>query len=709
MIPKQTEIMLGYADFQRQVSKLWSKKVQNRKGCIWGAGLSGELLYFSLLRLGARIELIVDSDSRLWGNKFAGCISIESPRKLADHRGDLDFLCIASSSATAVQEITKAVRQIVNSKLWLLRVIDLWPEKHPNSAPVGPQPEQPPENWKALIQPLPSDLRWMRGAARGMSACMEFIIHIERVGSEARLSATLESLAAQIYPNWSAWVREKGGHRQIASGRRRAGDGRCPSTPVQSVVVKCRAGQRLSEHVLFSIAANHCLGRVKDGSHKPKVIDLRPGRVSRHARLLLPLLAVKTPRKRRKSKTGAPTFPIFLNKAPLRRFDPDAVRRIALLKLDHIGDAVMALPVIFDIRKRFPKAFILLISASWNRAFFDETLVRTHTIDRLETIDYFHERSENGPRRLSDAELAGFTTRLKPLNLDLAVDLRRQPDARPLLDAIPARWKLAFGDGDAACRLGLPSAFDTPNKDPQLHLGDELRVLIQAHMHPGLGSNLCLKLDRRRVHNLMGSHIPPQMRRLPYLLGLAPGAGHPVKCWPIAKFTALADLFAERLDAGILWFGSRSEAADISRAISSMRMPERALSLAGTVNIMDFMHLSAACDLLVGNDSGPAHLAASVGVPTLTVFSGQVSPFGVSSSGRHAFVLRAKPSCAPCFLQEGQCPYDRICLNAITPKLVFRATQIIMKTTATGHARDSSGRSRKSLGQPSMTSAENRK
>ncbi len=677
----QADFMLGYAGVQRRVFKLWLKKVQNRVGCIWGGGLSGEVFYLSLLRLGARIELVVDSDPRLWGNKFAGCVPIESPDKLAEHREKLEFICVASSSPTAAKEITKAILQIPFSRSQVLRSIDLWPKVRPGSGLTVPQPKQSPENMLALSQPLPSDLRWMRQAARGMSDRVEFIIHIERANSETRRAATLTALATQIFPNWSAWIQKNGRLRQIASGSGHERLRMHPRPGMHSMVLKCRAGQRLGEHVLFCLAANHLANGVEKRPSRVTTIDLRTARDTLSIQLLLSSSVGKSRLEDGSVKAGTSPFPVLLNKAPLRRFDPEAVRRVGLIKVDHIGDAVMALPVIFDVRKRYPKAFILLIAASWNKAFFAETLLRTHTIDRIEIMDYFHERSASGPRQLPEAELTEFAARMEPLHLDLAIDLRRHAENRQLLDAIPARWKLSFGDSDDLSCLVCPSPLDAAQRDAKMPLGDELRILFQAHMYGGNDSNLKVKLDRGRARGLIRSHIPPEIRRFPHLLGLAPGAGHPVKRWPIERFAALADLFAIRLDAGIVWFGSRSEADEIEKGISLMRKPERALSLAGKISIMDFMHLTTACDVFIGNDSGPAHLTSVVGVPTLTVFSGQVSPFSVSSIGPDAFVLRSKPSCAPCYLQDGQCPYDRICLDIITPEIAFRAAKIVMATT----------------------------
>ena len=67
-------------------------------------------------------------------------------------------------------------------------------------------------------------------------------------------------------------------------------------------------------------------------------------------------------------------------------------------------------------------------------------------------------------------------------------------------------------------------------------------------------------------------------------------------------------------------------------------------------------------DALVGADSGPAHVAAAVGVPTVTLF-GPTDPRLTAPLGSGQQALWHQPACGPCFLRE--CPIDHRCLQAI--------------------------------------------
>jgi len=76
------------------------------------------------------------------------------------------------------------------------------------------------------------------------------------------------------------------------------------------------------------------------------------------------------------------------------------------------------------------------------------------------------------------------------------------------------------------------------------------------------------------------------------------------------------------------------------------------------------------CDLLLTNDTGTMHLAAFLGIPTISVF-GSTEPTLTSPLGSDHRVLRRHVDCSPCFLRE--CPLDFRCMNEVTVDEVSHA------------------------------------
>jgi ADP-heptose:LPS heptosyltransferase len=159
---------------------------------------------------------------------------------------------------------------------------------------------------------------------------------------------------------------------------------------------------------------------------------------------------------------------------------------------------------------------------------------------------------------------------------------------------------------------------------------------------------------------------PPPEARL--RIAIHPAAGTDIKHWPPAHFATLIEQIAQTTDAAFILLGTQAD-APIAEAITAALNP--AIRLTSAVGLTDLPMLArviAACDLLIGNDSGPHHLAASLGVPTLGLHSGVVDANEWSPRGPEAVALRRRMRCSPCYLAErNDCPRSVVCLNESTP------------------------------------------
>src|SRR5262249_59613087 len=98
--------------------------------------------------------------------------------------------------------------------------------------------------------------------------------------------------------------------------------------------------------------------------------------------------------------------------------------------------------------------------------------------------------------------------------------------------------------------------------------------------------------------------------------------------------------------------------------------------LAGETSMSELIGLLDAGDLLVSNDTGPAHIAAALGRPTLTIF-GPTNEFETAPTGIHAEIIRAEGiECARCMHRD--CPIDHRCMTRVSPDEVFaRARKLL--------------------------------
>ena len=90
----------------------------------------------------------------------------------------------------------------------------------------------------------------------------------------------------------------------------------------------------------------------------------------------------------------------------------------------------------------------------------------------------------------------------------------------------------------------------------------------------------------------------------------------------------------------------------------------------------ELIGLLDACDLLVSNDTGPAHIAAALGRPTLTIF-GPTNEFETAPTGSRAELIRAEGiKCARCMLRD--CPIDHRCMTRISADEVFERARALL-------------------------------
>ncbi len=156
---------------------------------------------------------------------------------------------------------------------------------------------------------------------------------------------------------------------------------------------------------------------------------------------------------------------------------------------------------------------------------------------------------------------------------------------------------------------------------------------------------------------------------------LCPGSiNSRAKRWPAEAYAALGDRLIESKRQVVL-IGSANE-VDVSNEVTS-HMQQHPIVLTGKTSLDQITALLSLVDLVVTNDTGPAHVAAALGRPTLVIF-GPTNPLTTRPFAPEAEILRHPPDCAPCMLRD--CPIDHRCMTAITVDEVFEHSQCVTQT-----------------------------
>ena len=159
-----------------------------------------------------------------------------------------------------------------------------------------------------------------------------------------------------------------------------------------------------------------------------------------------------------------------------------------------------------------------------------------------------------------------------------------------------------------------------------------------------------------------------------FVVGINPGGNWLPKRWPKQYWALLADKMIRNLDAKVIITGSQSDLPLIKEITGWMK--EKPIIAAGAMNIKQFAALCKCLGLFISADTGPLHIANSVGTKKIIALFG---PTHVAITGpyplKHAVILQKKVGCRlPCYIVDCK---DNRCMKGITPEEVFDQVKTI--------------------------------
>ena len=351
------------------------------------------------------------------------------------------------------------------------------------------------------------------------------------------------------------------------------------------------------------------------------------------------------------------------------------VRRLLVLSPNWLGDAVMALPAIDDLRRHHPGCR-LIVGARRSVA---RLFALVPWVGDVIELEWKGRASELGA-------MWSDVGRLRAVGADAALLLPNSFASAWLAFAarVPQRWGYAR-DGRSMLltqAIALPPHDQDVGRvllDPPLHQGAYYQHLVQA-----LGASNG-PLEPRLV---VGESAVTEARVLLTSAGwdgrrplvvFAPGAAYgTAKRWWPAHFARLAADLIAAADACVVLIGSTADAATTSEVRGMVPDPARASvsDLAGRTSLevlAAVLRLARAC---VSNDSGAMHVAAAVGVPLAALFGPTNEHETAPLAHAPMDLLIHHVSCRPCMLRE--CPIDHPCMRDLDPARVLTSVQRLL-------------------------------
>ncbi len=335
------------------------------------------------------------------------------------------------------------------------------------------------------------------------------------------------------------------------------------------------------------------------------------------------------------------------------RRDGPAARRIVVLQLSFIGDMVFTTPLLDELRECFPGAEITVVGKPVALGVLEDH----PSVDR--TIAYDKQSADRGARGLLRIALA--VRRLRP---DVVLGVTRSGRTAALARLSRAPLRIGF-DGP----LRALAFTHTVARD------DEHRSFPERPL--GLLEPLGIRPAPRRLHLVVGpARLERARARLAAagwrdepLVAIAPGANYATKRWPERHVAALLDtlLAGGRLRPAL--FGGPAERGLIARLVRG----RPGVLDRGDLPLADATAEIALARVLLAGDSGPAHIARALGVPTV-ILVGPTDPRQVADGGPLT-TLRLGLECQPCSPGgDDRCPLGHHrCLEDLAPGAVLDA------------------------------------
>jgi heptosyltransferase II len=343
----------------------------------------------------------------------------------------------------------------------------------------------------------------------------------------------------------------------------------------------------------------------------------------------------------------------------------EVIKRVVVRGTNWVGDSLMTVPALRALRRVLPEAHITLATRPGTKGIFSEA----DFIDDLLIYD-----------RKSAFSVVPQIREWRKRKFDLALLFQNAFEAAliPFFAGVPIRLGYATESRQALLTHPLPLPEWRSSRHEVFYYLYLVTALEQLLFE---SSSICEQppdasievSDQRRSEalELLRAHGVSEEESV---VAICPGSiNSRAKRWPSEAYATLADRLIDA-HRKVLLIGSRDE-VDVSNEVVS-RMRNRPTVLTGKTSLDQITSVLSAVDLIVTNDTGPAHIGAALGRPTIVIF-GPTNPLTTRPFSPTAEVLRHPPDCAPCMLRD--CPIDHRCMTAITVDEVFERSHALLK------------------------------
>jgi heptosyltransferase II len=342
---------------------------------------------------------------------------------------------------------------------------------------------------------------------------------------------------------------------------------------------------------------------------------------------------------------------------------PHPPKKILVTRLWAMGETLLVLPMIAELKKKYPDAQIDVLTTPRVSPLF------THVVSVDNVLLW-------GPRCLSLVH-----------SYDLVIDTEPFLRISALSSWFLGKHVIGFS-GSVRSSLYHTAVEFNDEQHEVLTFMDLLAPLGVYVVPTSLVKIASTTAEKDAVSILVGKLPRPYIG----ICSTAAESASTLRRWPPGSFAEAAKRLVSSTKGTVFFIGTKSERVYVQNIVSSCAS-SHIINLAGETTFGQLTAFIEQCDVFVSNDTGPMHLGAAQSVPTLGLF-GPNLPVRFAPYGKGNLSLYEKQSCSPCInVHKGEIDTfsckNNVCMRAISVESVVSAVLILLKNASVKSARKS--------------------
>lgn len=328
--------------------------------------------------------------------------------------------------------------------------------------------------------------------------------------------------------------------------------------------------------------------------------------------------------------------------------------KILVIKLWAVGESILTLPMIAELKKHYPNSKISVLCRNRNKAAYkrkvnDVFLFETHELLKL---------------------LVKYNT------FNLVIDCEPYLNVSALLGWWFGKKMIGFTHGIRSGLYTNTILYNDKQHAAQTY-ADMLSPLGISFKPSKLEPLAYSKIDEKRAENVLRQ---AGLKKTDILAGMCQSVAESGKwrTWPAERYSRLADKLAEHCGAKIVLIGGKDTVENNNAIKDACAHKKSVINLGGKTTLKELFALMKHFHIFISNDTGPMHVAAAQGVPTIGLF-GPNTPVRFAPLGKGNIALYEKTWCSPCInVHKGSFPEcfnveKGLCMKQISVESVFKA------------------------------------